>query len=187
MLAYHTFKIFVIFSLMLVPACASTSAIIPEPIESRVDKQVSFIQVLQNPDKHKGKWLLLGGEVLHVQKLKAGTRLEILQLPLNEWQQPRLQRTTSKGRFFAYSDTVIDSATYPPETRFTLVGEITGSQRAQLDESEYHYPTFSIQHIHIWKDDSDHAFNQRSPHWSIFGGGGTGGRSGGGISFGIGF
>jgi len=180
-------RISIIACFFFIQACASSSSVIPEALESRVDKQLSFAQILQNPDSYNGKWVLLGGEVLHAQSVEDGTRFEILQLPLNEWEQPRQQRSLSEGRFIAINKMFLDPATFPPHTRVTLVGEMTGSQLASLDEADYRYPTLTIHHIHAWEKDSDSSLYQRPPRWSIFGGGGTGGRSGGGISFGFGF
>ncbi|GJL64358.1 MAG: hypothetical protein NPIRA04_30120 [Nitrospirales bacterium] len=168
-------------------ACATSSSVIPEALESKVDKQLSFPQIIQNPDSYTGEWVLLGGEVLHALNSEDGTRLEILQLPLNDWEQPRPQRTLSGGRFFAFNKTFIDPATFPPDTRVTIVGELTGSQLGSLDTTDYLYPMLTIHHIHVWENDSDKSFYQQRPRWSIFGGGGTGGRSGGGLSIGFGF
>jgi len=168
MFQYRIFKLFFASCLAFIPACTSSSLIIPEALESRIDKQLSFSQVIQNPDSHTGKWLLVGGAVLHAQSVNVGTRLEILQLPLNEWQQPRQQRTTSNGRFLAFNETFLDPATFPSNTRVTIVGEMTGSERASLDETEYQYPTLTIQHLHVWKKNSPN--NHHRPHWSIFGG-----------------
>ncbi|WP_454061830.1 Slp family lipoprotein [Candidatus Nitrospira salsa] len=187
MLGYQYLRISFIVCFLFIQACATSSSVIPEALESRVDKQLSFSQIIQNPDNYNGEWVLLGGEVLHAQNAKDGTRLEILQLPLNEWEQPRQQRTLSGGRFFAFNETFLDPATFPPHTRVTIVGEMTGSQLDSLDETDYRYPMLKIHHIHVWENDSDRSFYQQQPRWSIFGGGGTGGRSGGGLSIGIGF
>ncbi|GJL55025.1 MAG: hypothetical protein NPIRA02_21570 [Nitrospirales bacterium] len=170
-----------------IQACTSSSLIIPEALESRVDKQLVFSKVIQNPDAYTGKWLLIGGEVLHTHSLHDRTRLEILQLPLNEWQQPQPQRSASHGRFLALHTAFVDPATIPSNTRVTLVGEMTGSERALLDEMEYQYPTLTIQHLHVWEHDTSTRSTHNKPRWSLFGGGGTGGRSGGGFSIGFGF
>ena len=96
--------------------------------------------------------MLLGGEVLTAKRLKEGTRLEILQLPLDGSEEPVLDRTASQGRFFAFESSFLDPATLPPNTRVTLVGEITGATRANLDEMEYRYPTVTIKHLHVWPE-----------------------------------
>ena len=186
MLRYGCFAILAIM-LFLLQSCASSSYEIPETLESGIEKNLSFREISKAPDLHQGKLVQLGGEVLRAQSLKEGTQLEVLQLPLDDRQKPENQRTASTGRFLAVHETFIDPATFSPNTRVTIVGRITGSQVGSLDEMEYRYPTVMIKHLHIWEDTSVTSSQQNGPHWSIFGGGGTGIRTGGGVSIGIGF
>ncbi len=167
--------------------CSSTPPVIPEDLQPHIDTQLSFEQVLQNPDSFKGKVLILGGEVLSAKGLREGTELEILQLPLDGQNRPHHQRTSSQGRFLAINKEFLDPATFPKDTRVTLVGMISGVKVGPLDETEYRYPTLQIQHLHVWMDDPNYQLSNGSPSWGIFGGGGTGGRVGGGVSIGIGF
>ncbi len=168
-------------------ACAFSPANIPESLEPQIDKNLAFRDVLQTPHAHKGKVIMIGGEVLHAQRLQAGTEIEMLQLPLDEWQGPTRQRTDSEGRLFASTKEFLDPATLPIHTRLTIVAEVTGQKTAPLDESEYKYPTFTIRHLHVWDDNPPASRKRSRPRWSIFGGGGTGGRVGGGVGVGIGF
>ena len=82
---------------------------------------------------------------------------------------------------------LLDPGTLPPNTRVTLVGEITGSMHAKLDEMDYRYPTVIIQHLHVWPEPEWEQPNNSGPRFGIFGGGSNGGRVGGGVSIGIGF
>ena len=70
---------------------------------------------------------MLGGEVLSAKRLAEGTRLEVLQLPLDDAQQPALTRTDSQGRFLAIEKEFLDPAMFPQNTRVTIVGEVTGT------------------------------------------------------------
>ena len=55
----------------------------------------------------------------------------------------------------------------------------------------YRYPTMEIKHLYVWKDDPQSYPRSRGPYFGVFGGvfgfGGGGTRSGGGISIGTGF
>ncbi len=139
------------------------------------------------PTVHQGVMVLLGGEVLSANRLTEGTRLEILQLPLDGSDEPVLDRTTSQGRFLAFESAFLDPATLPPNTRVTLVGEVTGATRANLDEMEYRYPTVIIKHLYVWPEPEWDPPGYSGPRYGIFGGGSSGGRVGGGVSIGIGF
>jgi outer membrane lipoprotein len=143
--------------------------------------------MIEEPTVHQGAMVLLGGEVITAKRLKEGTRLEILQLPLDGSEEPVFDRTASQGRFLAFESSFLDPATLPPSTRVTLVGEITGVTRANLDEMEYRYPTVTIKHLHVWPELEPDQPGDSGPRYSIFGGGSTGGRVGGGVGIGIGF
>ncbi|MGB0911277.1 MAG: Slp family lipoprotein [Nitrospirales bacterium] len=178
---------FLLLATTLLQACSSSPANIPETLENQIDQNLNFSQVIQDPDIYQGQIILLGGVVLKAQRLQNGTQIEILQLPLDEWQRPTTQRTTSKGRFLALQREFLDPATLPPDTPVTIVAKITGSKLASFDETEYRYPTLFIEHLHLWENDPYQSGNQAQPRWSIFGGGSTGGRVGGGVGIGIGF
>jgi outer membrane lipoprotein len=161
--------------------------VVPEAFKAKIDSTATFTKVLEDPTVHQGTMVLLGGEVLTAKRLKEETRLEILQLPLDGSDEPVLDRTASQGRFFAFDSSFLDPATLPLNTRVTLVGEITGATRANLDEMEYRYPTVTIKHLHVWPElELDQPWDS-APRYEIFGGGSTGGRVGGGVGIGIGF
>lgn len=167
--------------------CTVGSGVVPELLKSKIDPSLTFSKIIEQPDSHQGAVVLLGGEVLSATRLTEGTRVEILQIPLDSSEEPGLDRTTSQGRFLAIESSFLDPATLPPNTRVTLVGEVTGGTHANLDEMEYHYPTVNIQHLHVWPESEFNQPDDSGPSFGIFGGGGTGGRVGGGVGIGIGF
>jgi len=166
--------------------CA-TSPVVPETLQNQVDPGLTFSQILQGPEAYQGKVIVLGGEVLSAKRFAEGTRLEVLQLPLDDSQRPVVTRTESQGRFLATEKAFLDPAMFPPNTRITIVGEVTGMIAAKLDEMDYEYPAVVIKHLHVWKEPSLAQEGSSGPWYSIFGGGSTGGRVGGGVGIGIGF
>lgn len=168
--------------------CAS-SDVVPESLEPQIDKNLKFEQVLESPDSYRGRVFVVGGEVLKAKRLKEGTQLEVLQLPLDDDQRPVGQRTGSRGRLLASQREFLDPATLPDGTPVTMVAEVTGVTTDRLDEGEYRYPTVDIRHLHIWKEPREDYPRSSGPWWGVFGGIGIGGggRSGGGVSIGTGF
>ena len=167
--------------------CTFGPEVIPDTLQSQVDSQLTFEQILEDPTTVQGKLVVLGGEVLHAKRLREATQLEILQLPLDSSQRPSQAKTDSKGRFLAFEHAFLDPATFPPGTRVTVVGELTGVQSAQLDDMSYQYPTMLVKHVHVWNAEAEARSQASGPWYGIFGGGSTGGRVGGGVSIGIGF
>ncbi|MGV7228993.1 MAG: Slp family lipoprotein [Nitrospirales bacterium] len=184
----HAFGMLFLALLMFGPGCTSGPEVVPEAFKANIDSTVTFPMVREEPTVHQGTMVLLGGEVLTAKRLKEGTRLEILQLPLDGSEEPVLDRAASQGRFFAFeSSSFLDPATLPPNTRITLVGEITGATRDNLDEMEYRYPMVTIKHLHVWPELEPDQPGDSGLSYGIFGGGSTGGRVGGGVGIGIGF
>jgi outer membrane lipoprotein len=168
---------------VLLVGCTASSKVIPESLESQVDKNVTFSQIKDDPTSHAGKTVVLGGEVLNAKRLQTGTLLEILEIPLHDW-EPKGDRTESRGRFLAFNKTGLDPAAIPPSTRVTIVGDVTGATKQALDESEYTYPTVEVRHLKVW-DPRIPSQAVGGPRWGVSIGGGTGVGVGGGI--GIGF
>ena len=171
---------------MVLLAGCSSQRIVPESLEPLVDRTVTFRDVLASPESYRGRLLVLGGEVLKAKRLQEGTRIELLQLPLEDGEEPTLDRQQSRGRFLALQQEFLDPAMVAAGTRVTVVGEVSGAKTDHLDDVEYRYPMLIVKHLHVWEVQS---YVQPQPGFSIgvFGGmgGGTGARGGGG--FGIGF
>ena len=170
--------------LLGVMGCAAAERVIPESLEAQVDRTVTFGQLRESPDSYRGRWVVLGGEVLKAKRLKDGTQLEVLQLPLAEW-QPGAPRNESQGRFLAIQKEFLDPATVGSDTRVTIVGEVLGATTQPLDETDYRYPTVEVKYLKIWEPRPAYQ-RPAGPRWSIYGGGGTYGTYGE-VGVGIGF
>ena len=180
----HLFSGWLVASILL-SACSS-QRIVPESMEPLVDRTVSFQDVLASPESYKGRVLVLGGEVLKAKRLRDSTQIELLQLPLEDGEEPTLDRQQSQGRFLLLQQEFLDPATVVEGARVTIVGEVSGAKTERLDDVEYRYPTLILKHLHVWPVQS---YGQRQPGFSIgvFGGMGVGGgsRRGGGLGFGF--
>ncbi|QPD05010.1 MAG: putative Outer membrane lipoprotein, Slp family [Candidatus Nitrospira kreftii] len=169
---------------LLIAGCAS-QRVVPDELEPLVDRTVTFAEVIAAPESYQGRVLVLGGEVLKAKRLKDGTQIELLQLPLNKDERPILDRQQSQGRFFAIQPKFLDPATIVAGTKMTIVGEVSGAKTDHLDDVEYRYPVVTVKHLHTWQEQSQEYIRPR-PGFSfgIFGGTGFGGGRGG---LGIGF
>jgi len=171
--------------LVLTAACSS-QRVIPQELEPLVDRTVPFREVVAAPDSYRGKIVVLGGEVLKVKRLKDGTQIELLELPLDKGERPISNRQQSQGRFLAIQQEFLDPATIAEGTKMTIVGELSKAKVEHLDDVEYRYPVVIVKYLHTWPSQS-HGYAYPHPRFSIGIGGGTGGRMGGGGGFGLGF
>ena len=159
--------------LIALTGCASTQ----EAGDGSDAQALTFLQVKAAPDSFKGQSVVFGGMVLTARRLKDGTRIEILQLPLDRSMRPGYDLTQSQGRFIALQREFLDPATLPHGTGVTVTGEITGSITLPLDETDYTYPVIDIKRLHVWARSEDAALRIRpymgpgptwGPYWSPF-------------------
>ena len=140
--------------LLLVGGC-NRQEVIPERLESQVDRDLRYVQVKENPEAYRGKLMLAGGKVLSAKRLKAGTRIEVLQIPLSSDLVPEEKGEASKGRFVAMDteQNVVDPAILDDNKLITIVGEVVGSTTIKIDEVEMQVPQLAVKHITVWDHD----------------------------------
>src|SRR5713101_8675449 len=138
-------------ALLLLPGCVS-SELVPTEMESQVSRDIAFESIKAEPEKFKGRVVVLGGKVLSAKRLKDSTQIEVLQLPLDKADAPIMTLPQSKGRFLAYQEGFLDPATLPAGTAVSMIAEITGAKTLPLDEAEYTYPTLKIRTLKIWPE-----------------------------------
>jgi outer membrane lipoprotein len=146
--------VFTLFTLLLMSGCAS----LDDSLESNQSgtPRITYAQLKASTETYKGQTVTLGGKVLSARRLKDGTRIEILQLPLMSPLRPMLDLSKSQGRFVAVRKEFLDPATLPFGTFVTITGEVAGSLTLPLDETEYTYPVVDIKNVRVWtKDDED--------------------------------
>lgn len=179
-------NVWVLILSLIALGCSSSPVRIPETLEPHIDQNLTFTEVLASPESYKGRLILLGGEILKAKRLKEGTQVELLQLPLNEDQEPTTDLTRSEGRVLVLHQEFLDPATLTPGMLVTFVGEVSGAIIEKMAEVDYRYPTLTVKHWHVW---SPATFDDRRgwPYFGVYGGMGVDGGSRGGGGFGIGF
>jgi len=124
---------------------------------------LTFAQVKSAPESYNGQPATFGGKVLGARRLKEGTRIEILQLPLSNSLQPTTDLSASQGRFAALQREFLDPATIPAGTFITVTGEIAGSVTLPLDETEYTYPLIHVTNLRVWSEQDEEPPRIRRP------------------------
>jgi outer membrane lipoprotein len=139
-------------ALLFVSGCNRTD-VIPDRLEGKVDRDLRYSDIKNDPQAQKGKLMLAGGKVLSAKRMKDGTRIEVLQIPLSEDLIPTGRTTESKGRFVIIDrgDQVSDPAIFDDDNkRITVVGEVAGSTTITIDEAQEHVPQLVLKHVTIW-------------------------------------
>jgi outer membrane lipoprotein len=122
---------------------------ISESLRTQAEPVISFAQLHANPEAYKDRTVILGGEILQTHNLRAGTRLEVLQKPIDRSEAPVTTDSTG-GRFMVLCDEYLDPAVYAPGRRITVAGRVLGSYAGKVGEVDYVYPLISCQEKHLW-------------------------------------
>jgi len=125
--------------------------VISKAVRMEVTRDLSFREVIKDPNFHKGKVVLWGGAIIDSKNLKEGTRITVLQKDLNRWGRPR-ESDRSQGRFIVLYPGYLDTAIYRRDRKITVAGEIIGQKVLPIDQIEYTYPLLSPREIHLWKE-----------------------------------
>ena len=161
--------------LSIASGCSSLSGQTEQDASS--SPKISYMQVKAAPETYNGQPVTFGGKVLAAKRLKEGTRIEVLQLPLTSSAQPITDLSKSQGRFVALQKQFLDPATIPAGTFVTITGEVAGSLTMPLDETEYTYPLLHVTSLRVWTEDEDEPPRIRphigprpywGPYWSPY-------------------
>jgi outer membrane lipoprotein len=139
------------------------------PITRQLSKEISsditFKEVIKDPEAYKGKIILVSGIILGSKNTKEGTLMEILQKPADIEGRPR-DVDESDGRFLALYKGYLDTAIYSREREVIVAGKVMGKRVLPLSEVVYTYPLISIKEIHLFKARKEERFYPYPyPYW----------------------
>lgn len=141
-------RLLFLFALTLFFAAACAPAVSRESMEL-ADPSVTFEELLQDPSRHAGRYLLLGGAIASVRTGGDGGELEVVQHPLDR--RGRIAATDrSAGRFIVRDSSFRDPAIYRPGRLVTVVGQVEGSRSGRIGEREYLYPVLTLHELRLW-------------------------------------
>jgi len=121
----------------------------PSELLEKVEKNIPFTSLQKEPERYAGKLLLLGGTIVETKNLTEGTRIEVLQRPLDGEARPELSDRTD-GRFLIMTRQFLDAAVYHRGRMITVIGEVSLPVVLPLNEIEYRYPVLDAKSLHLW-------------------------------------
>ena len=150
-------------ALVLFIFVGSCTPIISKELRTKVAKEITFKEVLENPEAYKGKVVIWGGVIIGAKNVKEGTLIEVLQKPGDR--EGRLKDVDeSYGRFLALYNGYLDVVIYSRGREVVVAGAIKGKRVLPLGEIEYTYPLILVKEIHLFKVRKDESFYPY-PYW----------------------
>lgn len=138
---------FLLLSFTMFTSCGPR--VIPEDLERKVERGISFQEVKKNPESYKGRRILVGGEIIEIRNLQNKTEIEILQKPLGRDRAP-INVDESGGRFVLIHPAFLDPSVFRSGRRLTAVGLVEGARAERVGQAEMVQPVLQSEHIHLW-------------------------------------
>lgn len=139
-------RAFMLSVALLLHGCAY--AISPD-MAKQADTTVTFKELRADPERFKGKIVILGGAVIQTTALQQNTLIEVEEKPLDYWGMPKRTKKTG-GRFNALVRGYLDPLVYAPGRQITVAAEVAGTHSAELGEAEYSDPVVVAKEIKLW-------------------------------------
>lgn len=154
-------KTFSIIGLMVLTA-ACGSAISKESLR-QVDPEITFQGLIKDPDRYKGKVILVGGQIVSTTVRESESWIELLQQPL-DWRQRPQNTDVSYGRFLVRFQGFLDPAIYAAGKKITVLGEVFGEKVQPINEMEYTYVVLLPREHYLWTPET---YGEPSIHFGI--------------------
>ena len=129
-----------------------------------IDPHLAFEMVKVNPDTHKGKRLLVGGEIIEVRNFKEMTEIDILEKPLTTDRSPA-HGDLSRGRFVLIQSSFLDPTLFKVGRRLTAIATVMGGRTQKIGEAEIMVPVFETPKIHLWPLEPPYPQQYPYRHW----------------------
>ncbi|PIQ95594.1 MAG: hypothetical protein COV67_14005 [Nitrospinae bacterium CG11_big_fil_rev_8_21_14_0_20_56_8] len=137
-----------------------------EALRQKVDPQITFTQLIEEPDTYVGKRVLLGGVIVETRNLPDGTEIEVIETRTDGFGYPR-DADESEGRFLFYQKGYLESEIYAKGRGIVGVGIVKLAKSGKVGEREYRFPVVEIEQIHLW-DSPDRSPYFYPPYWDPF-------------------
>src|SRR5574337_1783858 len=132
-------KCFIFSYLMLIPLLfliARCAPVISKQVREQVRPDITFMEILNDPERHKGQMIILSGVIIETENTREGTLLKVLQRPAGFRGKPKDVDETG-GRFLALDSRYLDVNVFTKGRSVTIAGEVQGKKVLPLGEREY--------------------------------------------------
>ncbi|WP_099611427.1 Slp family lipoprotein [Vibrio fujianensis] len=143
---HHPFRLGLFSLLMMLTACAS----LPPQLMSEQQSVISDYTEWSKRPANAYEEVRLGGVIAQITNLTDSTRIEIVNLPLDQSGRPNLAHEP-QGRFVGYVDGFLDPVTYGPGRLISMIGTTAASEQGNVGEYDYHFPVMKVKGYYLWR------------------------------------
>ena len=117
-------------------------------------RDVSMVQMAQNPSLYEGKLFILGGSIVSTSLTETGSVVEAIHIPVDSKGYLR-ETEPATGRFLAFYVRelgILDPVVYQPGRRVTLAAELVELRPGRIGEMDYTFPYFNVRQLYLWEE-----------------------------------
>ncbi len=137
----------ILLACLLGSGCAT---IIPKDVLLKVNRNITFEALKQNPETYAGQMVLLAGVIVKTTNMPERATIEIYQTEM-DWEYRPTHTDVSEGRFLVTYGDFLDPEIYSKGRQVTVAGKVQGVKIMKLGEMAYPYPLILAEAIHLWK------------------------------------
>ncbi len=135
--------------LMLLLSVAACTPAISRSLRQQAEPRLSFAVLSSDPEAYQGRMVILGGVIAQTTPRAGQTEVEIVQKPLDYFQEPQTT-DTSLGRFLVVAERFLDPLVFRKDRKITVAGAVKGSEVRKLAEMDYRYPVIAAKEVKLW-------------------------------------
>ncbi len=149
----------IVLALLLLISASACTAVLTEQVRSTADEETLFEEVFEDPNRHLGKIIILGGEILRLQYKGQKTEVEFAEIPLYRTGKPALGFDPGE-HFFVIFPYRVDEILLKKGKVITVAGRVIGTHTVR----GFDYPLFAYEEAYVW----DKLRQDRFPSYGAF-------------------
>ena len=131
---------------MLMVLFTGSCSVISQQMRTESEPAVPFKRLAQEKDRYLGKTVILGGYILKTKNLADKTIIEVIQAPLNYWDEPK-SKDLSQGRFIVSHKGYLEPEVYSKDRKVTVPGNLVGCTSGKVETCG-----IDSREIYIWPE-----------------------------------
>jgi outer membrane lipoprotein len=140
------------FLLLLLASCSYP--VLRSDLLEKGARDVSMVQMAQNPSLYEGKLFILGGSIVSTNLTETGSVVEAIHIPVDSNGYLR-ETEPATGRFLAFYARelgILDPVVYKAGRRVTLAAELVEMRPGRIGEMDYIFPYFNVRQLYLWEE-----------------------------------
>lgn len=156
------YKKFIIALLTIISTACSS---LPENLATSNTNLITQYQSWSASDLSVPNEVRVGGVIAKVTNLSNRTRIEVVNMPINDKGKPNLS-SEPKGRYVVYIEGYVESMALSQGRLITFLGVSDGQEQGKVGAFDIQFPVLKATSYHLWRVEERVVINEHGSHMS---------------------